>query len=97
VLEVTDYQTGLRTRATGATSPTGLPPSDVLSFALEGGSRVMLRPSGTEPKIKYYFDLRVDVDPKLSMELSLAQARAHLAAFILAFREGCRTRGVVGG
>jgi hypothetical protein len=48
----------------------------VLSFALEGGSRVMLRPSGTEPKIKYYFDLRVDVDPSVSMELSLAQARA---------------------
>jgi phosphomannomutase len=69
----------------------------VLSFALEGGSRVMLRPSGTEPKIKYYFDLRVDVDPSVSMELSLAQARAHLATFILAFREGCRARGVVGG
>lgn len=97
VLEVTDYQSGLRTRATGESAPTGLPPSDVLSFALEGGSRVMLRPSGTEPKIKYYFDLRVDVDAGTAMELSLAQARAHLATFILAFREGCRARGVVGG
>jgi phosphomannomutase len=33
-----------------------LPPSDVLIFELEGGSRVIVRPSGTEPKIKYYFE-----------------------------------------
>jgi phosphomannomutase len=97
VLEVTDYQSGLRTRATGETAPTGLPPSDVLSFALDGGSRVMLRPSGTEPKIKYYFDLRVEVQAQLSMELNLAAARRELDACIVAFREGCQARGVVGG
>jgi phosphomannomutase len=33
----------------------------VLALELEGGHRVMLRPSGTEPKIKFYFDVRVDV------------------------------------
>lgn len=33
-----------------------LPASDVLIFELEGGSRVIVRPSGTEPKIKYYFE-----------------------------------------
>lgn len=32
----------------------GLPPSDVLRFALEGGGSVVIRPSGTEPKIKAY-------------------------------------------
>ncbi|MFO0627798.1 MAG: hypothetical protein U0325_19470 [Polyangiales bacterium] len=97
VREVSDYQAGQRTRVGGATEPTGLPASDVLSFALEGGSRVMLRPSGTEPKIKYYFDLCVEVAPGASMELSLREARAGLERFIAAFREDCRARGVVGG
>ncbi len=35
-----------------------LPKSDVILFDLEGGARVVARPSGTEPKIKFYFFLR---------------------------------------
>lgn len=34
---------------------TGLPPANVLIYALEGGASVVVRPSGTEPKIKTYF------------------------------------------
>ena len=34
---------------------TELPVSDVLVFELEGGHRIMVRPSGTEPKLKFYF------------------------------------------
>lgn len=41
--------------ATGNVSPTGLPKSNVLYFKLENGDVIILRPSGTEPKIKFYF------------------------------------------
>ncbi|MHB8797709.1 MAG: phospho-sugar mutase [Thermoanaerobaculia bacterium] len=47
VAETRDYRAGVP----------GLPKSNVLAYLLEGGSRVTLRPSGTEPKIKYYFEL----------------------------------------
>lgn len=41
----------------------GLPPSDVLTLHLEHGTRVIVRPSGTEPKIKFYFNLK-DSNPE---------------------------------
>jgi len=40
---------------TGKTTKITLPVSDVLQFFMEDGSKVSVRPSGTEPKIKYYF------------------------------------------
>jgi phosphomannomutase len=39
----------------------GLPPSDVLVFKLAGGRRIIMRPSGTEPKLKSYYEVRVAV------------------------------------
>ena len=38
-------------------APSGLPPSDVLAFQSEDGARLTVRPSGTEPKIKFYLEL----------------------------------------
>ena len=46
VAKVTDYQ---------KTEETGLPAANVLVYSLEGGATVIVRPSGTEPKIKTYF------------------------------------------
>lgn len=55
VTEVSDYENSLRTvLSTGETSEIDLPKSDVLSYTLEDGCRVIVRPSGTEPKIKIY-------------------------------------------
>ena len=48
-------QTDLRT---GTTSSTELPASNVLQFITEAGDKVSARPSGTEPKIKFYFSVR---------------------------------------
>ena len=42
----------------GKQYPIDLPKSDVLQFFLEGGSKITVRPSGTEPKIKFYFGVK---------------------------------------
>ena len=56
VVRVGDYATGKVTDVTtGACEPTGLPESDVLRYELENGDVTIVRPSGTEPKIKIYF------------------------------------------
>lgn len=55
VAAVRDYQTSVRTAANGATEPLKLVKSNVLFFEIEDGSWAVVRPSGTEPKIKVYF------------------------------------------
>ena len=41
--------------ASSERTPTGLPSSNMLCFKLENGDVVIVRPSGTEPKVKFYF------------------------------------------
>ena len=61
----------------------GFPPSDLLRFHLEGGSRVIVRPSGTEPKVKCYLDT---VSESGSGAERLAAAEATLAQLDTAMR-----------
>lgn len=65
VMEIRDYLT-LRERnfITGKEKVLNLPKSNVLQFFLEDGSRISVRPSGTEPKIKYYFSVKEDLGDK---------------------------------
>ncbi len=59
VLKVRDYQTDeIRTVADGSVVPTGLPKSNVLYYELSDDAWVCVRPSGTEPKIKFYFGIK---------------------------------------
>lgn len=59
VLKFRDYEKDTITDiATGAVTPTGLPKSDVLYFDLEEDAWCAVRPSGTEPKIKFYFGVK---------------------------------------
>ncbi len=51
---VTDYSTGGEDGKPSITKGPGLPSSNVLQFFLSDGSKVSARPSGTEPKIKFY-------------------------------------------
>jgi phosphoglucomutase len=46
------------------TSPIDLPQSNVLQFFTENGSKVSVRPSGTEPKIKFYFGIKGKLERK---------------------------------
>ena len=55
-----DYATGIIKYADGTEAPTGLPTSNMLYYELEGGSAVIVRPSGTEPKIKAYILVRAE-------------------------------------
>lgn len=70
-----------------------LPPSNVLAYDLEGGSRITLRPSGTEPKIKYYFELKESLGAGEALEAARGRAEGKLAALQAAFLELARTRG----
>ncbi len=55
VLRVRDYLNGnITDMNTGEQTSTGLPASDVMFYELQGGSALIVRPSGTEPKIKLY-------------------------------------------
>jgi len=60
-----------------------LPPSDVLRIVLEGGGRVMVRPSGTEPKLKVYIDA-------VGTEGTVAERRAAATAAVAALESGMR-------
>lgn len=77
VLAVRDYKADTRTdMATGDVRPTGLPSSDVLYYELDGYAWCCVRPSGTEPKIKFYFGVKGSSLP--DAEEKLAALRADL-------------------
>ena len=85
VESVSDIQAGTRRDRTGHVAPVTLPPSDVLVYALEGGSRIIARPSGTEPKIKFYFDVREPMQASETPLAAEARAKGKMAALTDAF------------
>lgn len=63
VLQFDDYQVSVsKNLTTGETSEITLPKSNVLAFTLEQGAKVVIRPSGTEPKIKAYYTTKADTN-----------------------------------
>ena len=68
VATVGDYLAQTITK-NGVSEPTGLPSSNVLSYELENGDVIVVRPSGTEPKVKFYYLLlakdQADAEAKL--------------------------------
>ena len=69
VVSARDYKADtIKDMATGEVKPTGLPSSNVLYYDMEDGAWLCVRPSGTEPKIKFYYGIKgtsmADADEK---------------------------------
>ena len=63
VVQLLDYDEKIgKNLSTNESWPISLPKSNVLQFVLEDGSKISARPSGTEPKIKFYFSVKTKLD-----------------------------------
>ncbi|MFT3714167.1 MAG: phospho-sugar mutase [Archangium sp.] len=88
-----DYQAQARV-SKGVSSKLALPKSNVLAWELSGGHRVTLRPSGTEPKIKVYFEWKETLASGESMSAARERANAALAKLEAQFLTLARERGL---
>ena len=83
VVELRDYQTGqIRDLRTGQEKPTGLEASNVLQFITADGSKISARPSGTEPKIKFYFSMKAPLAAAADFEKVEQQLNERITAVI---------------
>jgi phosphoglucomutase len=65
----------------GATSELSMPDtSDVLQFFSKDGSKVSIRPSGTEPKIKFYIEVRGEMKRRDDYEKAVSTAEVKIKA-----------------
>jgi phosphoglucomutase len=60
--------------------------SDVLQFFTEDGSKVSVRPSGTEPKIKFYFEVKTDMKSRDQFEAATKTAKAKIDTIVADLR-----------
>jgi len=69
VIKINDFETQISHNIlTGAKTKIDLIKSDVLQFFLEDGSKISVRPSGTEPKIKFYFSVNTKLESAAKFE-----------------------------
>jgi phosphoglucomutase len=79
VVQLLDYQLQQATDLiTGERKPIALPKSNVLQFITSDGSKISARPSGTEPKIKFYFSVNSSLKSKEQYESVLEQLKARI-------------------
>lgn len=83
VARLLDYQSSVDTDLqTGSTSVIQLPKSNVLQFILDDGSKISARPSGTEPKIKFYFSVNTKLESKDKFEQAQQKAKDKIRRII---------------
>ncbi|OGX82441.1 phosphoglucomutase [Hymenobacter lapidarius] len=83
VVEIRDYKIGrIHDLRTGLATETGLESSNVLQFITEDGSKISARPSGTEPKIKFYFSVKQPLKSVVDFDLATSLAQEKIQAII---------------
>lgn len=87
VTVIDDLKTSTRFLAKGTTEHIDLPASDVLIYILEDKSRVIVRPSGTEPKLKCYYEMISDFPTSMDYASASQSAENKMNALILAHQQ----------
>ena len=83
VIQLLDYQNQTNTNLqSGESSKIELPKSNVLQFILADGTKISARPSGTEPKIKFYFSVNTKLDNAANFDAKEKELDDKIAAII---------------
>ena len=83
VIMVEDYQNSTaRNLLTNETETLFIPKSDVLIYYLEDGSKICARPSGTEPKIKFYFSVNTAIESQDEIPAAIEHLDTKIANII---------------
>ncbi|MCL1058969.1 phospho-sugar mutase [Shewanella gelidimarina] len=82
VVSTDDINLGKRLFADGGEEDISLPASDVLIYRLDNDARVIVRPSGTEPKIKCYYEVVETMNANDTLASAQLRAQANMDAFV---------------
>ncbi|MGS0690681.1 phospho-sugar mutase [Shewanella sp. 30m-9] len=82
VISTDDISLGKRFFSDGSEEDIALPASDVLIYRLQNGSRVIVRPSGTEPKIKCYYEVVESMSAEDTLVSAQQRAQVEMTRFI---------------
>ena len=88
IVEIKDYKTSIcKDVNSGLETIINLPKSDVLQFFTEDGTKISIRPSGTEPKIKFYFGIKAKLKEIADFEVVNNELNNKINALIKLFSE----------
>ncbi|SDS64870.1 Phosphomannomutase [Formosa sp. Hel1_31_208] len=83
VIRIEDYQLSIaKNLTTGTQTVLDIPKSNVLIYYTEDGSKIALRPSGTEPKIKFYISVNTSLDNMAAFEATEQKLEARIDAIL---------------
>ncbi len=82
IAAIEDLQSSLRFNIGGSTEAINLPASDVLIYHLANGYRIIVRPSGTEPKLKVYYEVIEEFEGKETYFDTLARSEGLMEQLI---------------
>ncbi|CAH0537682.1 phospho-sugar mutase [Vibrio marisflavi] len=87
VVQIEDFKASLRFNLSGPTQPLPYPASDVIIYYLEDQSRIIIRPSGTEPKVKCYYEVVGEMSKQESYLDAMKRMEEKMDALIEAHQE----------